>query len=142
MSFAEEEIRYLRSQRLARFATVSPDDQPDVVPVGFEYDGEYFYVGGVDPVKTRKWRNIESGRTKVALAIDDLISTAPWTPRYVRVYGTAELVEREGRAGTGPYIRITPTVSWSFNLAGESFSHDRPARVKRTVHGSGTREGA
>ncbi|MEV4452739.1 PPOX class F420-dependent oxidoreductase [Streptomyces mirabilis] len=142
MTFTEEEIRYLRSQRLARFATVSADDQPDVVPVGFEYDGTYVHVGGVDPAKTRKSCNAGAGQTKVALVIDDLVSTDPWTPRYLRVYGTAELVERKGRFGVAPYIRVTPTVSWSFNLEGEPFSHDRTVSVRRTVHESGTKDGA
>jgi pyridoxamine 5'-phosphate oxidase family protein len=39
MSFTEEEIAYLRSQPLARLATLDRDGQPDVVPVGFEFDG-------------------------------------------------------------------------------------------------------
>jgi len=34
MSFTEEEIAYLRTQRLARIATVSADGQPDAMPVG------------------------------------------------------------------------------------------------------------
>jgi pyridoxamine 5'-phosphate oxidase family protein len=42
MSFSDEEVAYLRSQRLARLATVAPDGQPDVVPVGFEFDGRSF----------------------------------------------------------------------------------------------------
>lgn len=33
MSFTEEEIAYLRSQPLARVATLGPDAQPDVVPL-------------------------------------------------------------------------------------------------------------
>jgi pyridoxamine 5'-phosphate oxidase family protein len=49
MSFSDEEVAYLRSQRLARIATVSPDGQPDVVPVGYQFDGTHFYVGGLDP---------------------------------------------------------------------------------------------
>ena len=52
MAFTEEEITYLRSQRLARIATVDPEGQPDVAPVGFEFDGTYFYVGGIDPART------------------------------------------------------------------------------------------
>jgi hypothetical protein len=42
MSFTQQEIDYIRTQRLARVATVGPDGQPDVVPVGFEYDGTHF----------------------------------------------------------------------------------------------------
>jgi pyridoxamine 5'-phosphate oxidase family protein len=84
MSFTEEEIAYLRSQPLGRLATVAPDGQPDVVPVGFEFDGTYFYVGGVDPANTRKIRNVRAGHSKVALVIDDLVSTDPWSPRFLR----------------------------------------------------------
>jgi len=134
MSFTTEEIAYLRSQRLARIATVSADGQPDVVPVGYEYDGTHLYVGGMDPVKTRKFRNVQAGNTKVALVVDDLVSTDPWTPRYLRIYGTAELVDRQGRFGPALYMRITPTISWSWNLNGRPFTHDREVVVQRTVH--------
>jgi pyridoxamine 5'-phosphate oxidase family protein len=132
MSFSEQEVAYLRSQPLARISTVAPDGQPDVAPVGFEFDGTHFYVGGHDPVRTRKFRNVDAGNEKVALVIDDLKSVDPWRPRFVRVYGTAEFVEREGQFGTGPYLRITPTVSWSFNLDGES--PPQGAGFSRTVH--------
>ena len=37
--FTDEEIAYIHSQPLARVATVSPDGQPDVAPVGFEFAG-------------------------------------------------------------------------------------------------------
>lgn len=133
MSFTEEEVAYLRSQPLARVATVGPDGQPDVAPVGYEFDGTHLYIGGHDPGRTRKFRNVEGGNTKVAVVIDDLVSTDPWIPRYLRVYGTAELVEWAGQFGTAPYMRITPTVSWSFNLAGHTFSPG-DVRVRRTVH--------
>jgi pyridoxamine 5'-phosphate oxidase family protein len=142
MSFSEEEIAYLGSQRLARIATVSADGQPDVVPVGFEFDGTHVYVGGLDPAKTRKFRNVQAGNAKVALVVDDLVSANPWTPRYLRIYGTAELVERQGQFGPAAYMRITPTVSWSFNLEGEPFSHDREVNVRRTVHQVAAGQGA
>lgn len=134
MSFSQEEIGYLRSQRLARIATVDPDGQPDVAPVGFEFDGTHLYVGGIDPTKTRKFRNVRAGNPKVAIVIDDLVSTDPWTPRYLRIYGEAELIERQGQFGTAPYMKITPTLSWSFNLDGQPFTHDRQVVVRRTVH--------
>jgi pyridoxamine 5'-phosphate oxidase family protein len=124
MSFTEEETAYLRSQPLARIATVSPDEQPDAAPVAFEFDGTYLYVGGVHPANTRKFRNVRAGHEKVALVIDDLVSTDPWTPRFLRIYGTAELIERDGQFGPGPYMRITPTVSWSWNLDGRPFRDD------------------
>src|SRR5207248_2550232 len=123
MAFTEEEIAYLKSQMLGRIATVGPDGQPDVAPVGFELDGGYVYVGGLDNPSTRKYRNVEQGNTKVALVVDDVITMQPYTPRFMRIYGTADIVERKGRGEGGPYLRITPTLSWSWNLAGKPFTH-------------------
>ncbi len=116
--FTANEIAYLKSQRLARIATVSPDGQPDASPVGVEFDGAHFYVGGHDVANTRKYKNVEAGQHKVALVIDDLPSVNPWQARGIRIYGTATLVEREGMLGRGKYIRITPQVSWSWGIEG------------------------
>jgi pyridoxamine 5'-phosphate oxidase family protein len=136
MAFTEEEIEYLKSQPLARLATVGVDGQPDVVPVGFEYDGRFFYVGGVDPGNTRKVRNVRDGHTQVALVVDDLVSTDPWSPRFVRVYGTAEVITRVGQFGPGTYLRITPTTSWSWHLDGRPVDHSAadggPRRTRHT----------
>ena len=45
-----------------------------------------------------------------------------------------ELVDRQGRFGPAPYMRITPTISWSWNLDGSPFTHDREVVVRRAVH--------
>ncbi|TDD12206.1 PPOX class F420-dependent oxidoreductase [Nonomuraea deserti] len=136
MSFTDEEIAYLRSQPLARLATLSGDDQPDVVPVAFEFDGTCFWVGGSgrDVLRTRKFRNLEAGHLKVALVVDDMVSLDPFVARGVRVYGEAERpVERTGMIGPGLYARITPTVSWSWNMAGEPVG-DTWYPSRRAVH--------
>jgi hypothetical protein len=39
-------------------------------------------------------------------------------------------------------MRITPTVSWSFNLDGRSFTHDREVVPRRTVHHAADPTGA
>jgi len=135
VAFSDDEIAYLQSQPVARLATVNADGQPDVVPVAFELDGPYIWVGGVGPdvAKTRKLRNIGAGRSKVSLVADDLVSMEPFIARAVRVYGDAEPpVERVGMVGPGLYSRITPTVSWSWNLAGEP-AGERWYAAKRTV---------
>lgn len=142
MSFTDEEVTYLRSQPLGRLATVGDAGQPDVVPIGFDFDGTYIYVSGYgDNTKTRKFRNVLAGNAQVALIVDDLVSTNPWTPRFLRVYGTADVVERDGYAGRKAYLRITPTVSWSWNLDGHPYTGEDggeqfAAQVTRTVHGS------
>jgi pyridoxamine 5'-phosphate oxidase family protein len=135
MPFTEEEIAYLRTQQLARIATVSGDGQPDVMPVGYQFDGSSFYVGGMNPSQTRKFRNVRAGNTKVALVIDDLVSVNPWTVRGMRIYGDAELIVRsEGQFGPGQYMRITPNVSWSWNLEGRPTSHGQKVVYRRAVH--------
>lgn len=134
MSFTPEEVAYIRSQRLARVATVAADGQPDVVPVGFEFDGAHFYIGGFDPARTRRTRNIRAGNEKVALVIDDLASVDPWSPRFLRVYGTAELVERDTMFGRQQVLKVTPAVSWSGNLDGRPITEARGGGPHRTVH--------
>ena len=119
MAFTDEEVAFIRSQPLARVATVSSDGQPDVVPVTFEFDGFHFLIGGFDPERTRRTRNVDQGNDKVALVIDDLASVRPWSPRYLRVYGTVELVPTQGPSGPVRIMRITPETSWSLNLSGE-----------------------
>ncbi len=138
MGFTAEEIAYLRSQPVGRVGTVDAGGQPDAAPNGIEYDGRYFYVGGGhEPEKTRKFRNVATGQNKIVLLWDDVVTTDPWTPRFLRVYGTGEFVEHQGMFGSGTYLRITPTVSWSWNLEALPFdgSNDREFVPRRTVHG-------
>lgn len=121
MAFTPDEIEYLRSQPLARLATRSTDGQPDVVPVAFEYDGSCFWIAGsgASVLGTRKFRNVTSGNREVALVVDDLVSLDPFIARGIRIYGRAEdPVQREGMVGPGFYGRITPVISWSWNLKG------------------------
>lgn len=136
MSFTDEEVAYLRSQPIARIATLSPDQQPDVVPLSFEFDGTFFWVGGSGRtvLDTRKVRNVASGRQKVALVVDDMVSFDPFIARSIRVYGYAEPPrERVGMVGPGFYMRITPTLSWSWNMAGEPVG-ETWYEPTRTVH--------
>lgn len=127
--FTAKEISYLKSQPLARIATVARDGQPDVTPVGFEFDGTYFFIGGHSLTNTRKYENIQAGQPKVGLVIDDLKSVEPWYPRGIRIYGTADLVERDGRLGHTTYIRITPQTSWSWNVEDEGAT-----KRHKTIH--------
>jgi pyridoxamine 5'-phosphate oxidase family protein len=120
-SFSEPEIQYLKSQRLARIATATPQGKPDVSPVAFEFDGTYFFVGSHSQeifLSTKKYKNVRDGNKHVALSIDDLESVQPWKPRGIKVNGIAEIVEHNGMFGPGKYLQITPTVSWSWGISG------------------------
>ncbi len=112
MEITDAEREYLRTQPLARIATVSPEGQPDVSPVGFRFDGQDLWVMGRDITRTYKYKNVEAGNEKVAIVIDDLASRDPWRPRLLKFFGRAEIVERDGR----PWLRITPERKWSFGI--------------------------
>jgi pyridoxamine 5'-phosphate oxidase family protein len=94
---SEKEIEYARSQHIARIYTaalsVEGSPQPDVVPLGFHFDGEYFYVGGMNILKSEKYKNVLKNN-KVALVSDDSKSVDPWDPRGIRIDGTADIVTR------------------------------------------------
>jgi pyridoxamine 5'-phosphate oxidase family protein len=130
MSFtilSQNEIEYLNTQHIARIATVSTSEdgnksmQPDVVPVGFDFDGKYFYVSGMNILKSTKYKNILKNK-KVAVVVDDLKTVDPWDPRGIRIYGDADVVNRRGRYmdSTGHsehiYIRIRPIKKWSWGI--------------------------
>jgi pyridoxamine 5'-phosphate oxidase family protein len=117
MSFTDAELAYFRTRFLGRLATVDKDGAPQNNPVGYHPNAD----GSVDiygraMADTRKWRNIVAN-PHVALVIDDLKSTDPWTVRGVEIRGTAEqvVIEQEpGSYGKPETIRIHPTrvISW------------------------------
>ena len=124
--FTQKEIEYLKSQRLARIATAGSIQQegsvqPDVVPVGFDFDGEYLYVGGMNLLKSTKFRNVLKNN-KVAIVVDNLKSIDPWDPRGVRIYGAADIVTRQGGymentdQPNPQYIRVNPKKKWSWGV--------------------------
>jgi pyridoxamine 5'-phosphate oxidase family protein len=133
--FSEPEIRYMKTQRLARIATVSRKGVPEVSPVSFECDGRFIYTGSHSQEifgRTQRHRNITSGNSRVSIVIDDLESVDPWKPRGIKIRGKAEIVKREGIFGEGRYFRITPkvSVSWGIVAPKEGEWHTR------TVHTS------
>ncbi|MFG2985206.1 PPOX class F420-dependent oxidoreductase [Streptomyces sp. NPDC048258] len=109
--FSEAELAYLRSQRLGRLATVDTAGQPQANPVGFfpQEDGTVL-VGGMAMGTTKKWRNLQRN-PRLALVVDDLVSTRPWRVRGIEIRGHATL--EVGPHSLGPHfspevIRIHP----------------------------------
>jgi len=113
--FSAKEIEYIKSQRLARVGTASKDGVPDVAPVGYDFDGHYFYVGGLHLTKTHKYKNVIKN-PQVSFVIDDLKSIEPWRPRFLKIFGTSDLVTRNGYLGQATYIRINPQRKTSWGL--------------------------
>jgi pyridoxamine 5'-phosphate oxidase family protein len=120
--FTPAEVAYLQSQRLGRLATVGPNGQPHVVPVGFRYnpDEDTIDTGGHSVASTKKYRDaLRSPR--VAFVVDDLASVDPWRVRGIEVRGDAEVLDNGGQQ-IGPgfaaeMIRIRPRriVSWGID---------------------------
>jgi pyridoxamine 5'-phosphate oxidase family protein len=129
---SEDEVANLRSQRLARLATVAADCQPTVDAVGFQFDGERFVIGGHNLPGSRKYRNVAAGNRQVALIVDDIVGTDPWTPRGIKVHGLAEIETRDGYFGPGDYFVITPTVAWSWGVVAPAFG-EQGAAWRKTV---------
>jgi pyridoxamine 5'-phosphate oxidase family protein len=100
-----------------------------------EFDGTFFWVGGPPEVtSTRKFRNVAAGNPRVSLVIDDMESVDPFIARGIRIYGHAEQpFERVGMVGPGVSIRITPALSWSWNLEGEP-AGETWYEMRRTDH--------
>lgn len=111
-AFTPAEVQYLKSQPLMRFASASLEGRPDVAPVVFEIDGDDILTAGFDITHTVRYRNIQSN-PRVSVVIDDLASTDPWSPRGIKIIGTAVIEEASG----SPRFRISPKVviSWAIN---------------------------
>ena len=110
--FTPAEVQYLKSQPLMRFASASLSGRPDIAPVVFEVDGDDIVTAGFDITHTVRYRNIQSN-PRVSVVVDDLASVEPWSPRGIKIIGTAVI---EIVAGS-PRFRISPSViiSWAIN---------------------------
>ena len=111
-AFTPAEVQYLTTQPLMRFASASLTGRPDVAPVVFEVDGDDILTAGFDITHTVRYRNIQTN-PRVSVVVDDLASFDPWSPRGVKIIGTAVIEEVNG----SPRFRISPEVviSWAIN---------------------------
>jgi pyridoxamine 5'-phosphate oxidase family protein len=123
VTLTEAERAYLKSQPLARLATVDTNGAPQNNPVGVFIDEETgdILIGGHAMGASRKFRNVQANG-QVAVVIDDLVSRDPWTVRGLEIRGTA--VALEDAEPPVPFmsrqvIRVTPTwvTSWGLDPA-------------------------
>ena len=120
--FTEKERAYLRSQPLARLATVSATGQPDADVVGFELDGDDMLIGSYQNLAgSRKYKNVAAGGDRVSLIVDSLASLDPMDPVALKIHGTAAIEQRGGRFGPAEYIVVRPSTSWSWGVEDPAF---------------------
>jgi pyridoxamine 5'-phosphate oxidase family protein len=97
--FTPAEIAYIQSQPIGRVATIGPDGQPHVVPVGFRFnpDQDSIDIGGQAGLTKRKHYRDLVRNNKVAFVIDDIPSFNPWTIRGIEIRGEAEVLAAGGQ---------------------------------------------
>ena len=82
---------------------------------------ENICIGGMNILKSTKYRNVLKNN-KVAIVIDDFKTVEPWDPRGIRIYGTADIVTRQGGYmentdhPNSQYIKINPKKKWSWGV--------------------------
>lgn len=128
MVFTDNELAYLRSQRLGRLATLASDGTLQNNPVGFSVDEEagVIDIGGRNLGQTRKFRNV-AANGRVAFVVDDIASVDPWIVRCLEVRGTAEALTNQTPSSSymsPEIIRIHPTriISWGMGQDGSESS--------------------
>ncbi len=143
-AFTAAEIEFLRSQPLARLATVGADGRPQVKPVGFllDTDADELVIGGYagsGMATSKKFRDVAANGF-VAMVVDDVAEVNPWTPRGVEVRGHAE-ARMEGGAEVGKrlgapfdfdpaWILVRPTRIVSWGIDGSSYEVSARDAVK------------
>ena len=110
--FTESEAEYLAENFLGRLATASSSGQPHVVPVAYRFNGKDIYFGGWNLAKSLKFRNLVAN-DRVAIVVDQVVSTSPWRVKGVEVRGRAHSEAAEGGATV---VRITPRSVRSWGL--------------------------
>jgi pyridoxamine 5'-phosphate oxidase family protein len=118
-NFTQAEIDYLQTPQLGRLATVGPDGQPHVVPVGYRYNAaeDTIDIGGRGFGTSKKYRDVLNN-PRVAFVVDEIVSTDPWRIRGIEVRGRAEVLSTGGKDRGSSFdhemIRIRPQriISW------------------------------
>jgi pyridoxamine 5'-phosphate oxidase family protein len=133
--FTTAEIEFLRTQPLARLATVGADGRPQVKPVGFllDTDTDELVIGGYagsGMATSKKFRDV-AATGSVALVVDDVAQIDPWTPRGVEIRGRAEARTAGGaeigrRLGASfdfdpAWILVRPSRIVSWGIDGSSY---------------------
>jgi pyridoxamine 5'-phosphate oxidase family protein len=125
-TYTEIERAYLLGQGLGRLATVGPNGEPQVRPVGFRLNEDGTVdIGGPNLSASQKWRNAERDPA-VAFVVDDMTPDEPgaYKPgwgRGVEIRGRAELLrDHEPPLAVGFFsnevLRIHPDRVIGWNL--------------------------
>jgi pyridoxamine 5'-phosphate oxidase family protein len=125
-AFTEEELEYLKTQRLGRLATINKRGEPQVAPVTFRYNEELdtIDIGGRNNGETQKFRNVAQNGL-ASFVVDDV--APPWKPRGIEIRGRAEALPEGGQTVQPNFspalIRLTPRRIISWDTATTPMTH-------------------
>lgn len=128
--FTDAESIYLKGQMLARLATATPAGRPHVVPVSYSFDtdSDTIHIGAhelPDRGQNRLYHRYIEKNPFVALVVDDVTSTDPWTPRGIQIRGRAEIKTEGGERlapGFGPiWVKVVPERITSWGIEAPPF---------------------
>ena len=129
IELAKNEVDFLESNELCRFATASKKGEPHVVPVSYIWDNGYACI--VTDYGTRKLRNLREN-PHAAILVD-----TSGTNKLLMLSGTVEIIEKgeeyrrlyklfysklswvrndPWKEGEAPFIKITPTFKTGWGL--------------------------
>src|SRR2546428_9047387 len=84
--FTDSEKEFLGSHNICRFASIESNGWPHVVPVGYTFDGKYFYIS--TEFTTKKLKNVRRD-PKISLVVDE-----PGKPRKaISIQGEVTVLE-------------------------------------------------
>ncbi|OBK90107.1 PPOX class F420-dependent oxidoreductase [Mycolicibacter sinensis] len=124
MIFTPAELAYLRDEQIGRLATLGPDGDPQIRPVGVHLgpDETTIDIVGHALSKTQKWRNVIR-EPQVAFIVDIVISVNPPKARGIEIRGIGTVLPGAGSTEwglSGDIIRIIPRriVAWGLDSPG------------------------
>jgi pyridoxamine 5'-phosphate oxidase family protein len=139
VTLTDREREYLATQLTGRLATIGPDGTPQVVPVGYRYNGDgTIDVGGPDLSSSQKFRNVLAN-PRVAFVVDDHVPEddpffRPGIGRGLHLRGRGEALKGEEPPAIAPpgffsqeVIRIHPerVLAWHIDPARPSSDWSR-----------------
>ena len=129
VKLSTNEIDFLKSNELCRFATASKTGEPHVVPVSYIWDQDSGYI--VTDYGTKKLKNlrenplaailVDTGGTQKLLLISGPVEFIEKGEEYRRLYklfySKLSWVKRDPwKEGEAPFVRVTPTFKAGWGL--------------------------
>jgi pyridoxamine 5'-phosphate oxidase family protein len=132
MTFNDAEVRFLSRQPRGHLATVGPQGNPQVKPLGFAYNPRFgtIDITGFNMVGSAKYRNVQ-GNPNVAFVVDEVTEQSMEGAHFLEIRGVAEIAvgTHDPQGHLAPeIIRIHPRRIVSFNV-----DPDHPGFATRDV---------